>query len=192
MENSILNTVNVDMFKDYFYRDFPFLPYYSGAKTYWIGDLVYSNNNFYKSLKDNNTGHLLSDATYWQAVKGDKYDYITDKDINKAITQALLVANPRFGETDCEKIDIFLHLVAYYLVVDIKNSTAGVGSSFNTIISSKHVGDVSESYAIPAWMQNNAMYSLYGQNGYGMKYLSLIAPYLATTILYSRGGSTVG
>ena len=50
-------TVTVEQFKDFFYRDFPFLPIYDGSKIYWKDDIVYEGN-FYKSLKDNNTGSL--------------------------------------------------------------------------------------------------------------------------------------
>ena len=85
-----------------------------------------------------------------------------------------------------------MHLVAFYLVFDIKNSSAGINSSFTGTLNSKSVGDVSESYGIPTWMTENPMYSIYAQNGYGLKYLSLIAPYMAITIMFSKGGSTLG
>lgn len=189
MEN-IFEQVSIEQFKEFFCRDFPFLPNYDSIKVYWKDDIVFSQEKFYQSLKDNNTA-LLSDTTAWQVVNIDKYNYILDADIIKAKTQAMLNANSRFGENDCEKINIFLHLWAYYLVVDLKNSSAGVGGGYTGVVSSKHVGDVSESYAIPQWMTTNPMYSIFGQNGYGLKYLSLIAPYTAVTLLYSRGCTSV-
>lgn len=183
-------TVTVEQFKDFFYRDFPFLPIYDGSKIYWKDDVVYEGN-FYKSLKDNNTDSL-DNAESWQIVKDDIYNYITDTDIEKAMTQARVSCNPSFGDTCQEKTNIFLHLVAYYLVIDIKNSSSGINSSFLGTLASKSVGDVSESYAIPQWMTTDPMYSIYGQNGYGLKYLSLITPYMSCTILFSRGSSTCG
>ena len=189
---SIFDTVTVEQFKEYFKRDFPFLPVYSPVKTYWKDDIVFSDDNFYKSLTDDNTGNAVTNTTYWQKVKGDKYSYITDEDIEKAFTQAKPNSNENFG-TDCnEKINIYLHLVAFYLVFDLKNSSSGINSSFTGTLSSKSVGDVSESYAIPVWISENPMYSIYSQNGYGLKYLSLIAPYMAITIMFSKGGSTLG
>lgn len=189
---NFFETVTVEDFKDYFFRDFPFLPLYDELKTYWAGDEVFYKDNFYKALTDNITGIAPTDDVNWQKIKGDKFAYITDEDIEKAMTQALPNANERFGETCTEKRNIYLHLVAFYLVFDIKNSSSGINSSFMGALASKHVGDVSESYSVPQWMLNNPMYSIYGQNGYGLKYLSLIAPYMAVTIMFSRGRSTIG
>lgn len=186
---SILDNVTIEQFKEYFRRDFPFLPYHDISKTYWKDDVVFDGVDFYKSLIDNNTS-ALSVAAAWQKIKGNVDDYVTDEDIQKAMTQAIIGCNENFGESCTEKTNIYLHLVAYYLVVDLKNSAAGVYSSYVGMTQSKSVGDVSESYAIPAWLQKSPMYSMYGQNGYGLKYLTLIAPYLAVTILLSRGGST--
>lgn len=188
---SILDNVTAEQFKAYFKRDFPFLPVYEPYKTYWKDDLVFSDEEFYKSLIDNNT-NALTNAESWQKVKGDKYAYITDEDIEKAFTQAKPNSNENFGSNCTEKVNIYLHLVAFYLVFDIKNSSAGINSSFTGTLNSKSVGDVSESYGIPTWMTENPMYSIYAQNGYGLKYLSLIAPYMAITVMFSRGGSTLG
>lgn len=188
---NIFDTVTVNQFKEYYYRDFPFLPIYDETKTYWQNDIVYDNDTetFYKSLINDNT-NALSDAESWEKVNIDKYSYITDNDIEKAMSQAKLNSNSRFGDSDNDKITIYLHLVAFYLCVDIKNSSAGVNSSYSGIVASKSVDGVSTSYNIPQWLMNNPMYSLYSQNGYGLKYLSLIAPYLACTVLFSTGRST--
>lgn len=189
---SIFDNVTVEQFKAYFKRDFPFLPVYEPNTTYWKDDLVFENDNFYQSLTDDNIGNDVSNTEYWQKVKGDKYSYICDEDIEKAMTQAKPNSNENFGSNCTEKINIYLHLVAFYLVFDIKNSSTGINSSFAGTLASKSVGNVSESYSIPQWMLNDPMYSIYGQNGYGLKYLSLIAPYMAITILFSRGGTTLG
>lgn len=189
---SIFDTVTVEQFKEYFKRDFPYLPLWNDLTTYWAGDIVFEDDNFYQSLTDDNQGNEVTDTTNWQKVKGDKYAYITDDDISKAMTQARPNANEMFGATCNEKVNIYLHLIAFYLVFDIKNSSTGINSSYLGTLASKHVGDVSESYNIPQWVTENPMYSIYSQNGYGLKYLSLIAPYLGITILFSRGGSTIG
>lgn len=191
--NDILKTVTIEQFKEYFVRDFSFLNYYDELKTYKKNIVVYDKDTdiFYKSLKNNNTDDL-NNTESWEIVENeDKYNYIMDEDIQKALTQAI-VNGKEFGDNCNEVRNIFLHLVAFYLVVDLKNSSQGVNSSFVGIVQSKSVGDVSESYAVPQWLQNSPMYSLYGQNGYGLKYLSLIAPYLACTVLFSRGNSTCG
>lgn len=190
--NNILETVTIEQFKEYFNRDFPFLPLYDENKTYWKDDIVFGDDeNFYQSLIDDNTS-ALDVTTAWKKIKGSKFDYVTDEDIAKAMTQAIQIGNDKFGETCTEKVNIYLHLVAFYLVMDLKNAATGVNSSFSGTVQSKHVGDVSESYAIPQWVNDNPMYSIFTQNGYGLKYLSLIAPYLACTIMFSTGRTTIG
>lgn len=189
---NILSTVTVEQFKEYFKRDFPFLPLYQETKTYWAGDVVYDNENFYQALKDDITDVPTSDTTSWKKIKGDKFGYILDEDIEKAFTQALPNSNPIFGSTYAEKVNIYLHLVAFYLVFDIKNSSSGINSGFSAALSSKSVGDVSESYTVPNWMMQDPTYSIFATNGYGLKYLSLINPYLSITLMFSKGTSTIG
>lgn len=191
--NEIFHTVTADQFKAYYFRDFPYLPYYNSDKTYFKGDVVFNDDdcNFYKSKVDNNTA-ALSNTTNWEVTKDDVLNYITDMDIEKAIGQATLSANEDFGNSNEEKIMIFLHLVAFYLCLDMKNAATGVNSSYAGLVSSKSVGSVSESYNFPQWVVNSPMYSLYSQNGYGMKYLSLIIPYLSCTVLFSTGRTTIG
>lgn len=188
---SIFDTVTVEMFKEYYNRDFPYLPVYNSYLTYWKDDIVYDEftETFYKSLIDDNQNNL-SDAESWVKVKGDVRSYITDNDIEKAMSQAKLNSSTRFGETCNDKVTIYLHLIAFYLCVDIQNASSGVNSSYKGALASKSVDGVSVSYNIPQWMMDSPMYSLYSQNGYGLKYLSLIAPYLACTVLFSTGRST--
>lgn len=193
--NDLFKTVTVQQFKSYYARDFfnSFLPVWCSEKTYFKGNNVYYlDGNFYTSKTDSNTA-LPTDTTNWQ-INGSLsiYNYITDNDIQKAIGQALLNANERFGASDEDKIEIFLHLVAFYLVMDLKNAGAGLNSSYAGLVASKSVGSVSESYNFPQWIINNPLYSIYTSNGYGLKYLSLIIPYLSTTILFSRGQTTIG
>lgn len=191
--SSIFESVTVEQFKEYYKRDFPFVPFFKEGTTYWTDDTVYyeETSNFYKSLIDNNTS-LPTDTDSWEVTKDSLLNYVTDNDITKAIGQALINANERFGSDDDERIIIFLHLVAFYLVMDLKNSAAGVNSSYTGVVSSKSVGDVSESYNFPQWLVNSPIYSMYSSNGYGMKYLSLIMPYLSVTVLFSQGSSTCG
>lgn len=189
--NEIFNTVTTEDFKQYFFRDFSYLPLFMSYKAYMKGDIVYYENTgyLYESLIDNNET-APTNTTNWKRISGSKYDYVTDEDIEKAMTQARVSGNSRFGNNCNEKIYIYLHLVAFYLVMDWKNAHAGVASAFGGMVASKSVGDVSESYNFPTWLMNSPLYSLYSTNGFGMKYLALILPYLSCTILYSNGRST--
>lgn len=193
--NDLFKTVTAEQFKSYYARDFYnlYLPVWDADKTYFKGNVIYyTDGNFYTSLTDNNTA-LPSDTENWQITPHlSIYNYITDDDINRALGQALLNANDSFGADDNEKITIFLHLAAFYLVMDLKNASAGLNSSYAGLTASKSVGSVSESYNFPQWVVNNPLYSIYSQNGYGMKYLSLIIPYLSCTVIFSRGRTTLG
>ena len=191
MEN-ILETVTPEQFMEYFTHDFPYLPDYVEGKTYWLGDIVYyTDGNFYQSLIDDNTTDPTNTSN-WQKINDSINNYITTNDIQKAINEALANCNTRFGNTDNEKIMIFMYLIAFYLVVDMNNANAGLSSNYLGISQSKSVGDVSESYVIPDFISNNPLYAIYIQNGYGMKYISLIAPYLAITVRFSVGRTTLG
>lgn len=189
---SIFETVTIEQFKEYYARDFSFLPVFNPLKTYWKDDIVYwTDENFYKSLSDDNTSEP-SDTENWKKVKGNIYDYVTDSDLMKAFAQALANSSTRFGKDCQEKIMIFLHLWAFYLVMDAQNAATGLGSSYGGLVASKSVDGVSESYNFPTWMTDSPMYSLFSSNGYGLKYLSLILPYISCPILFSRGDSTCG
>ena len=72
MEQDIYKTVTVEQFKEMFFRDFPFLPLYEEGKTYWKDDVVYyTDENFYKSLIDDNT-QPPTDTEAWTKIKGEK------------------------------------------------------------------------------------------------------------------------
>lgn len=191
MTEDIFKNITIKQFKEYFFRDFPYLPVWVEGKIYFTGDIVYFNQNFYNSLVDNNTA-TPNETEMWQVTAGNVQDYVTDADITRAMSQAYINANYDFGSTDEERIMIYLHLIAFYLVMDWQNAAMGVNSGYSGLVASKSVGDVSESYNFPQWMMNSPLYSLYSSNGYGMKYLSLIIPYMSCTILFSRGRTTWG
>ncbi len=191
MSENIFENVTIEQFKGYFFRDFPFLPLWNKDTIYFKEDLVFYENNFYTSLIDKNTS-LPTDESAWEITKGDIYNYVTNDDILRAMSQALVNANYRFGSDDKQRVNIYLHLVAFYLVMDLQNASAGVNSRYAGLIASKSVDGVSVSYNFPAWLTGSPIYSLFSQNGFGMKYLSLIIPYLSTTILFSSGRSTCG
>lgn len=192
MTDDIYKNVTVEQFKEYFFRDnFDYLPVFIEGNTYWVDDIVYYNNQFYKSLIDSNTA-LPTDTEAWEITKDSILNYTTDEDIERAMSQAYIMRNPRFGNDDDERITIYLHLIAFYLCIDLKNADAGYNSTYSGMEASKSVDGVSVSYNFPQWLLNNPLYSIYMQNGYGMKYLSLILPYLSVTVLFSTGRTTCG
>ena len=114
---------------------------------------------------------------------------IQDADILKAFAEASLNFNPSFFSTEDEQKLGFLYLAAHYLVIDIQNSSQGLGGKYEGIMSSKSVGSVSVGYTIPDWVMGHPIYSLLSQSKYGMKYLSLIIPSLVGNITAVRGAT---
>lgn len=194
-ENSIIIGDNIEVttddFKNLFARDFPYLPVYVEGKAYFTDDEVYYAPNFYKSLTDGNTT-LPTDTTNWALVNDSVDNYIQDADIMRAFNEAKVNFNAAlFGDGDTVKM-VFLYLAAHYLVIDLNNAMNPLGMGFMGFTQSKSVGSVSESYAVPQWMLNNAILSQYATTGYGRKYLSLIQPYLVGNIIFIPGRTTYG
>lgn len=183
--------ITTDDFKNLFTRDFPYLPVYIEGKAYFKDDEVYYTPNFYKSLTDGNTT-LPTDITNWVLANDSVDNYIQDADIMRAFKEANVNFNTAlFGDNDTIKM-VFLYLAAHYLVIDLNNAMNPLGMGFMGFTQSKSVGSVSEGYAVPQWMLNNAILSQYAQTGYGRKYLSLIQPYLVGNIIFVPGRTTVG
>lgn len=111
-------------------------------------------------------------------VYGTEQDQVSDADITRAISEAKMNFNEDLFDTDDEKKLIFLYLTAYYLVVDINNINSQGASNNGGLLTFRQVRNVAESFKVPKWIEDNPMYSMFAQNGYGMKYLTMIQPYL--------------
>lgn len=189
--------ITVEQFQNFFVRDFPYLPYWEAEQIYFSGDIVYSAPNFYQSLVDGNV-EPVSNTEVWKPVKGDVDNYLSDADIQKAIQEAKMGFNESlFDDNETEDYIgdrnlALMYLTAYYLVMDIKNSTAGLSSNgYASFVSSKSVGGVSESYGVPTWVSSDPMLALYMDNGYGKKYVSMLLPRAkANSIMLACGGTT--
>lgn len=185
-----VDNITVEDFKALFTRDFPYLPEWVYGKSYFKGDIVYSDGNFYQSKIDGNTDEPPN--ANWQLYNDNENNYITDNDISRAFSEAKINFNAQLF-TNCEAISlIFCYLAAHYLVIDLNNAANPLALGFMGFTQSKSVGSVSESYGIPQWMLSNSKLSLYAQTGYGRKYLSLIQPYLTGNIIYTPGAISFG
>jgi hypothetical protein len=115
---------------------------------------------------------------------------VREKDIEKAFDEAKINFNPSLFENEDEFKIAFLYLAAHYLVNDLITASQGVGSTFSWLTSSKSVGNVSESYAIPDKILNNPRFAFLTTTRYGAKYLSLIWPRLVGNIRIFRATTT--
>lgn len=184
---SIIETITTEDFKNQFPRFIPvYLPVYS-YKTYVNGDIVYYNGAFYQ-CKVASSNNVPTNTTDWKPIQANILNYTQDSDIINAMAEAKVNFNEGLFTDCCTAKLVFLYLTAYYLTVDFQNAMSPMAGG--GIVQSKSVGSVSEGYAIPQWMLNNATLSMYAQNGYGRKYLSLIRPYLVGNIILSKGRTT--
>lgn len=115
-------------------------------------------------------------------IYGDEIDQVSDIDITKAMTEASMNFNEQLFESIEEKKLVFSYLTAYYLVVDINNANTQGASNNGGLVTYRQVRNVAESFKVPNWVSENPMLSQFAQNGYGLKYITLIYPYLIGTM----------
>ncbi len=186
----IINSITPQDFKDYFKREFNYLPLWSSDRNYKKNDIVYYDVEglFYKSLVNKNINNTPSEnSEYWQEDDEVQYnDYINDDDINKAFIQAKNMINlSLFGRNEeCLKM-CYLMLTAHFLVIDLNMSNGNGASSF--IIASKSVGSVAASYGIPKKILDNPNLSYLANTQFGMKYLVYILPLLSGNLMILKG-----
>ena len=161
-------------FKAQFPRFTPeYLPVYTQG-TYFKDNIKYYEGLFYKVIVDSTTS-IPTNTDDWELYNDSVLNYTQDEDIMNAV----LEANVNFNENlfaDKEKARlIFLYLVAHYLTIDFRNA---LGTNQIGLISSRSVGSVSESYLVPDWILNNPGLAPYATTGYGIKYATLLRPYL--------------
>ncbi len=111
-------------------------------------------------------------------VYGTEQDQVSDADIARAMTEAKMNFNEEMFDNEDEKKLIFSYLVAYYLVVDINNANTQGATNNGGLLTYRQVRNVAESFKVPKWIEENPMFSMFAQNGYGIKYLTMIYPYL--------------
>lgn len=179
-----LNTITVADFKAQFRRDFPYLPVYDNTKLYNAGTRVYyTPTQLFYDCKVNGTQGILPTVTNnWTLVADDVDNYVQDEDITKAFAEAKLAFNQSFfGDDDTIKM-VFLYLAAVYLVNDLRAAQAGVSGRPAFAVTSRQVGNVSESYGVPDAYLDDPLLAFYTNSAYGLKYLSLVMPYLRGNI----------
>ncbi len=185
----LIDLITVDDFKNQFPRFSPmYLPAYVEGATYFENDIVYFENQFYICIVESTTDDPTN-AESWKLTNQSVLNYTQDADIENAFKEAYVNFNEGlFGDTDTAKM-IFLYLTAHYLTVDFNNA---LGLNNVGIPTSKSVGSVSESYTIPQWLNQSAGLSMYATTGYGVKYATLIRPYLIGNVYIAKGSITVG
>ncbi len=191
---AIINNITPQDFKDYFTREFSYLPVWDGSISYKLNDIVYYEVEglFYKSLVNKNINNTPSeDSEFWQEDDETQYnDYINDDDINKAFVQAKNMINlSLFGKNE-ELLKIcYLMLTAHFLVTNLNMSNGNGTSSF--IITSKSVGGVSASYGIPKKILDDPNLAYLMGTDFGKEYIQYILPLLNGNIMILNGRTSL-
>ncbi len=130
------------------------------------------------------------DFNYAPASAPNDLNYVCDSDITKAINLAFQNFNPSLFGTDAQVTNVFMYLVAFYLVYNIQTSTKGLYSQSKFPISSSSVGGVAVTYELPERYAKDPTLSLFTQNGYGMLYLSFALPQTVGNVGVLNGTTT--
>ena len=183
----IINIITIQDFVQQFPRFSPqYLPVWQEGQVYTKGQIVYYNNLFYECIVPS-TDNPPTITESWQLINQHVLNFTQDSDIINAFNEAWVNFNQGlFPDEKTAKL-VFLYLTAFYLTLDFANAT-GIGGL--GLMTSKSVGSVSVGYTIPPWINNNPTLSMYASNGYGIKYCTLIKPYLTGNIFVERGRIT--
>lgn len=137
--------------------------------------------------------YFVRDFPYAPTGAGTNPDYILDSDITKAITEAGDKFNPSLGYgEDIAVTRAFMYLAAFFLVENIKMSSAGISGQIQNLVSSKSVGGISESYSIPEKFTKSPYTSIFLKNKYGERYLALSFPLIVGGVGLVDGTTTAG
>lgn len=190
IDNTVINSITVDDFKELFFRDFSFLPLWLDEEIYNTNDEVYYETTklFYKALKDG-VESVPTTTADWEKFDDILLNYVLDADIEKAFNEAACVVNTTlYANDDILKL-AYLYLSAHYLCLDVRTAQAGLESNGEALVSSRSVGSVSESYVIPERYLKSPILSYYTKTGYGLKYLSLTTPSLTGNVFSVEGAT---
>lgn len=130
------------------------------------------------------------DFNYAPASDATNDKYVTDVDIDKAITEADINFSPGMFKNFSQSKVVCLYLAAFFLVVNIQNSQRGLSSQANFPINSNSVQGVAIAVQIPERFLKDPFLSQFTQNGYGMKYLTFVLPYLVGNVRLMFGTTT--
>lgn len=116
---------------------------------------------------------------------------VQDADINKALSAQQNTINQDLFPSQNIYTQGALLLAAHYLVQNLRASSQGIAGKFDWLTSSKSVGAVSSSFAIPERLLENPEFAMLVSTAYGTQFLYIILPQL-TGQMFSVAGGTVG
>jgi hypothetical protein len=175
MSNYINPTV-ID-FKNYFTRDFVYLPLeWSQTVTYNQGNTVYYSLTglYYICLNNGVLNDPPTNTINWSLYAINVLDYVQDSDISRALNEVSLEINKNLFESQNVYTTAYLYFSAHILCINMMTSNKGLNSNYSWLLISKNVADVGASYSIPTYISNNMVFSTYAKTWYGVRYLEYV------------------
>lgn len=115
---------------------------------------------------------------------------VLDADITKAFTFTNMQINQGLFANQGAYTVGYQLLSAHYLVMNLRASSQGINGQFAFLESSKGVGGVSSSFAIPQRVLDNPDWSVLMKTNYGAQYIQLVLPSLCGQ-MYAVAGSNI-
>ncbi len=133
--------------------------------------------------------YFVRDFPFQPVGTPDLSKYIQDSDISKAIGKASMWLNQGLFTSQ----DNFTYgaqlMIAHCLVMSLRASSQGLSGKFDWATTSKGVGSVSISQAIPQGITNNPTYSWIAMSNYGVEFIILILPNMTGYMFGMEGTS---
>lgn len=129
--------------------------------------------------------YILPPIVSFSGGSGDEtnLEKVTDDDINGAIFDAEFNVNPGIFPSQQAFSRAFLYLAAHQLCSKLLMAAAGVQSQYEWLTTSKTVGDVSQSFAIPKeLLEDSPWLADFSKTRYGAMYLQIVGPLLVGNV----------
>lgn len=125
-------------------------------------------------------------------IYGSTVDKVRDKDVQNAIDDAMMAFNFGVWDGDGQRKAAFMLAVAHFLYLAIQRAGGlagggGLQAGGVGMISSKSVGQVSVSYALPTKLLDNPILSQFMLSAFGQQYLAMLAPRTVGTMFIAPG-----
>lgn len=120
---------------------------------------------------------------------GTTSETVMDSDITAGLQEAGFNFNEGLYSSQAKYSLCYLLLAAHYLVTNLQSSSQGIAGAYSFLSTSKSVGSVSESTAIPDGILQDPYLSMLVKTPYGARYISLVLPLIRGNFFAVFGGT---
>ena len=184
-------------FKTRFAKTFRFSPYpvFDPETAYEQNDTVLWLSPMYQwgvyKAKQETTGNLPSDETYWKEEKVNLNSFVMDSDIEEAMSEAAAWFPEHAPMVHDEYVTCFLLLTAHFLIQDWQAAHQGLNASgASGILTSRTVGKMSAGYTVSTLLQQYPQWQALINTWWGLKAMTILARYNVGNIMGVQGSFT--